>query len=114
MSKTPEQLRANFRARHGYLPGQPKPASNAEVLATMTPAQKKAAAEAIASLPAAGAGNPGAGYGGADFQTLIENYRDRRKCSYTDAYAAVLRTEQGQQAHRAFLKAKNPHINFEE
>ena len=87
-------------------------ASNDAVLATMTPAQRKAAEDAIRSRQAAGS-NPGASYAGADFQSLVEQLRERKGLSYSDAYCAVLKTPAGQQAHRAFLKAKNPGIDLE-
>jgi hypothetical protein len=80
----------------------------------LTAAQEKAVREAIGSLPAAGAGNPDASYAGADFQSMVEQLRERKGMSYSDAYCAVIKTPAGQQAHRAFLKAKNPGIVFEE
>lgn len=87
-------------------------ASNDAVLATMTPAQRQAAEDAIRSRQAAGS-NPGASYSGADFQSLVEQLRERKGLSYTDAYCAVLKTPAGQAAHKDFLRKKNPGIDFE-
>jgi hypothetical protein len=98
----------------GALPAQYKKyeahfKNDSAVLASMTPAQRKAAEDAIRSLPAAGS-NPGASYVGADYMALVEAYRDRRKCSLFDAMAAVNATEAGKQARIQYLKARNPHV----
>lgn len=73
-------------------------------LASMTPAQRKAAEDAIRSRQAGGS------YSGADFQAMIEQLRDRKGMTYADAYCQVLKTPQGQAAHKAFLRARNPHL----
>jgi hypothetical protein len=111
MSKTPQQLRANFKARHGYLPGEAKPTAAAAV-PPLTAAQEKAVREALGSLPAAGS-NPGASYAGADFQSMVEQIRERKGLSYADAYCAVIKTPAGQLAHKDFLRKKNPHIQID-
>jgi hypothetical protein len=109
-----EEALRRFKARHGHLPGEAKPAAAAEVLASMTPAQRRAAEEAIQSRQVSGRSNSGATYAGPDFQSLVEELRERKGISYADAYCATLKSPQGQAAHRAFLKAKNPHADFGE
>jgi hypothetical protein len=89
-------------------------ASTAAAVPPLTAAQEKAFREARESRQAATLGAAGGNYSGADFQSLVEQLRERKGLSYTDAFCAVLKTEQGQAAHKAFLKAKNPGINFEE
>jgi hypothetical protein len=79
----------------------------------LTAAQEKAVREAIGSLPAAGAGNPDASYAGADFQSMVEQLRERKGLSYADAYCQILKSPQGQQAHKDFLRKKNPHIQID-
>jgi hypothetical protein len=113
MALTREEALKRFEQRNGYKYGQPKPAANADVLASMTPEQKRIAQEAIQSRQTSGGSNPGNSYSGPDFQSLIEAYRDKKHCSYSDAFIAVLKTEQGQQAHKDFLGKKNPHIQID-
>jgi hypothetical protein len=111
MGKTAEELRQNFLKRHGHLPGQPKPAASAAV-PPLTPEQMKAFQEAIAGRDHATT-SATATHTGLDFQDMIDAYRDRKNCGYVQAFEAILKTGAGQQAHKDFLRKKNPHIQID-
>jgi hypothetical protein len=101
MGKTPEQLRANFKARHGYEYGKGGPSiqeCNAlagklkESTTAVTPQQAQAVRKSL----------------GKDYLTMVDKYQAEHKCTKTDAMMALLKTREGQAARLDLVKATNP------
>ena len=87
-----QEARKRFFERHGHYPGE----------APVTDAQRKAVEEAIQTR------DKSATYGGKDYMTLVEEYRDAKRCTLVDAMMAV--NKKFPEARMAYIKKANPHI----
>jgi hypothetical protein len=107
--KSLEQLRAEWLRQN---PGKALP-SRMAATSKPTPDHARLVAEAIQARDKAAATASAPAYAAAgDYLEMVQEEKRKRGCGFVEAAHAVLKTEAGQAAHKAFLRKKNPGVEI--